>query len=71
MSTTNKITTKMNRRPAPLGTRLSYCIEREILGLLVDAAGIRYAEYIWVTALITGQPGSDYFSRIEKESNLF
>lgn len=50
MSTTSKITTKMNRRPAPLGTRIRHCIERKPLRVLVARVGVMPTAYIRVTA---------------------
>ena len=66
MSTIAKIT-RINRRPAPLGTRLRYCIKVKQLRVLANVVGVMYTEYIRVTVSITGQPHSDYLSRIEKK----
>ena len=70
MSTITKIT-RINRKPAPLGTRLRYCVKIKQLRIPANVVRVTYTEYIRVTASITGHPHSDYLSRIEKNSHLF
>lgn len=69
MSTITTVT-RINRRPVPLGSRLRYCIKVKQLRVLANVVGVMYTEYIRVTISITGQPHSDYLSRIEKKSPL-
>lgn len=68
MSTITTVT-RINRRPVPLGTRLRYCIKVKQLRVLANVVGVTYTEYIRVTVSITGQPHSDYLSRIEKKKS--